>query len=39
MPWQGMSPMDLRLQFITEYLSGVCSMTELCADYGISRKT
>ena len=39
MPWRGMLPMDLRLQFITEYLSDLFSMTELAAQYGISRKT
>ena len=31
--------MDLRLQFISEYLSGLFSMTELATQYGISRKT
>jgi transposase InsO family protein len=30
---------DLRAQFIREYLEGFCSMTELCRDYDISRKT
>jgi putative transposase len=39
MPWQGMSPMDLRVQFISEYLRGLWSMTELATQYGISRKT
>lgn len=39
MPWQGVSPVDLRLQFITEYLTEQFSMTELAAAYGISRKT
>jgi putative transposase len=39
MPWRGMSPMDLRLQFISEYHSGWFSMTELADQYGISRKT
>ena len=39
MPWQGVSPVDLRLQFITEYLTDHFSMTELAAAYGISRKT
>jgi transposase InsO family protein len=34
-----MDPMDLRVQFIGEYLSGLFSMTELAAQYGISRKT
>ena len=39
MPWQGVSTMDLRVQFVAEYLSGLWSMTELAEQYGISRKT
>ena len=39
MPWQERSPMDLRLQFVRDWQSGCWSMTELCADYQISRKT
>jgi putative transposase len=39
MPWQGVSPMELRLQFITEYLTEQYAMTELASAYGISRKT
>ena len=39
MPWQGVSPVDLRLRFLTEYLTEHYSMTELAASYGISRKT
>jgi putative transposase len=39
MPWSEMSPVDLRVQFISEYLSGLFSMTELAEQYGISRKT
>lgn len=39
MPWQELSPMDLRMRFVTEWQSGCCTMTELCADYQISRKT
>jgi putative transposase len=31
--------MDLRVQFISEYVSGLFSMTELAEQYGISRKT
>jgi len=31
--------MDLRMHFVTEWQSGCWSMTELCADYQISRKT
>ena len=31
--------MDLRMRFVTEWQSGWWTMTELCADYQISRKT
>src|SRR5687768_649927 len=39
MPWQEWSPMERRLQLVREYLSGLYSMTELAAHYGVSRKT
>lgn len=39
MPWRERSSVDLRVQFISEYRSGLWSMTELTAQYGISRKT
>lgn len=39
MPWRGMSSMDLRRRFVDEYFSQASSMTELCAEYGVSRKT
>lgn len=39
MPWREMSPMDQRLEFIREYETGLFTMTELVAQYGISRKT
>ena len=39
MPWQERVPMDLRMQFVLEWQSGCWTMTELCADYQISRKT
>lgn len=39
MPWRGVSPVDVRLEFVHEYEVGVSAMTELCAAYGISRKT
>jgi transposase InsO family protein len=32
-------PVDLRWEFVYTYASGRCSMTELCDQYGISRKT
>ena len=39
MPWREASPMDQRTQFIADHLRGVLTTTELCALYGISRKT
>lgn len=39
MPWQEESTMQLRRQFIPDVQSGVTAITELCAAYGISRKT
>ena len=39
MPWQEVTPMDLRLEFTRAYASGLYTMTELCDQYAISRKT
>lgn len=39
MPWNETCVMDERVAFVRTYLRGDVSMTELCADYGISRKT
>lgn len=39
MPWRETSPMEERLEFVREFASGVFTMTELAAAYGISRKT
>ena len=39
MPWQARSPMDERVQFISDYQRQVFTMTTLCERYGISRKT
>ena len=39
MPWCETSPMEQRLEFVHEYESGLFTMTELAAQYGISRKT
>lgn len=39
MPWREMLPMDQRMQFVTEFRTGLFTMTELAAQYGISRKT
>jgi putative transposase len=39
MPWREMSPMEQRLEFVRECESDLFTMTELAAQYGISRKT
>jgi transposase InsO family protein len=39
MPWQEWSPVEQRADFVREYQSGLFTMTELAAHYGISRKT
>ena len=39
MPWHEMSPMEQRLQLVRDYRSGFFTMTELAAQYGVSRKT
>jgi putative transposase len=39
MPWQELSPMNLRMRFITDWQTDCWTMTELCADFQISRKT
>lgn len=39
MPWRETSPMDQRMQFVTEYQSGLFTMTELAEQYAITRKT
>jgi putative transposase len=39
MPWQELSPVDLRMHFVTDWQTGCWTMTELCTDYQISRKT
>jgi putative transposase len=39
MPWQELSPVDVRMRFVTECRTGYWTMTDLCAEYGISRKT
>jgi putative transposase len=39
MPWQETKPMDQKILFIADYLRDTYSHTELCARYGISRKT
>jgi len=39
MPWRETWPMDQRLELIREYESELFTMTELAAQYGVSRKT
>ena len=39
MPWREMSPMDYREQLALEYLAEGLTMTQLAAQYGVSRKT
>src|SRR5687768_651447 len=39
MPWQEMSPMEQRMQFIVDHQRGLYPMAELCARHRISRKT
>ncbi len=39
MPWRDLSPMDLKTQFIADYLRQTLSISELCHHYQISRKT
>jgi transposase InsO family protein len=39
MPWGERILMDLRAEFVSAYLEGVNSMSALCREYGISRKT
>jgi putative transposase len=39
MPWSQTSPMDQKVQFISDYLRVGLSFAELCDHFGISRKT
>ena len=39
MPWGETSPMEQRLELVREYCSELFTMTELAAQYRISRKT
>jgi transposase InsO family protein len=39
MPWHGVLPVELRLEFARAYASGLYAMTDLCEQYDISRKT
>src|SRR6266851_5219129 len=39
MPWQGVCPMELRMRLVNALVAEEDSMTALCAEYGVSRKT
>jgi len=39
MPWKEVNPMQQRVFFITDYLRQTMSLSGLCAQYGVSRKT
>jgi len=39
MPWSETAIMDARVAFILDWKSQKHQMTELCARYGVSRKT
>lgn len=39
MAWRETCPMDERVKFIAAYMRGETTMTELCAAFGVSRKT
>jgi transposase InsO family protein len=39
MPWQEKCAMDLRRSLIEDWLTDAWTLTELCATYGVSRKT
>ena len=39
MPWQGVCPMELRMRLVNALILEEDSMTALCEEYGVSRKT
>ena len=39
MGWKGVTVMDQRIRFLSDYLEGLYPFTELCQFFGISRKT
>ncbi len=39
MPWKEVSIMDEKIRFISDYLNGILTMTDLCDRYNISRQT
>jgi transposase InsO family protein len=39
MPWKAVNPMEEKIRFASLAASGCFTITELCADFGVSRKT
>ncbi|OLN24908.1 integrase core domain-containing protein [Desulfosporosinus metallidurans] len=39
MPWKKVDPMEERLRFISEFQESKCSLSAVCRQFGISRKT
>ena len=39
MPWKDLRPVDERVLFVADYVRELYSFSELCARYGVSRKT
>ncbi|WP_425609080.1 helix-turn-helix domain-containing protein [Synoicihabitans lomoniglobus] len=39
MPWKKVSPMDQKMQFVSLAATGRFTVTQLCEDFNISRKT
>jgi len=39
MPWANVKPMDAKLHFLSDWLRGLDTFTDLCLRHGISRKT
>ena len=39
MPWKKVDPMEERLRFISEFQESRCSLSAVCRQFGISRKT
>lgn len=39
MPWKETRPMNERIKFIARYLEGIESISSLCHEYEVSRKT
>ena len=39
MPWKNERPMDQRLLFVADHMRELYPFSELCARYGVSRKT